>query len=133
MARREKTAICVCTKSLQSCPTVCDAMDCSPSGSSVHGILQARILKWVAILQGIFPTQGSKPHLLCLLHWQAGSLPLVPPGKPENDHIKVESSFFSCFSMNGCIVLIRGKYLDHVVVSFQDDPNDTRVLMVTPL
>ena len=33
----------------QSCPTLCDPMDCSPPGSSVHGILQARILKWVAM------------------------------------------------------------------------------------
>ena len=33
-------------------------------------------------LQGIFPTQGWNPHLLCLLHRQAGSLPLGPPGKP---------------------------------------------------
>ena len=33
----------------QSCPTLCDPMDCSLSGSSVHGILQARILEWVAI------------------------------------------------------------------------------------
>ena len=33
----------------QSCPTVCDPMDCSPPGSSVHGVLQARILEWVAI------------------------------------------------------------------------------------
>ena len=30
------------------------------------------------LLQAIFPTQGSNPHLLCLLHWQAGSLPLAP-------------------------------------------------------
>ena len=37
------------TKSLQSCPTVCDPMDCSWSGSSVHGILQARMVDWVAI------------------------------------------------------------------------------------
>ena len=36
-------------KSLQSCPTVCDPMDCSPPGSSVHGIFQARVLEWVAI------------------------------------------------------------------------------------
>ena len=36
-------------KSLQSCPTLCDPMDCSPQGSSVHGILQAKILEWVAI------------------------------------------------------------------------------------
>ena len=33
----------------QSCPTVCDPVDCSPPGFSVHGILQARILEWVAI------------------------------------------------------------------------------------
>ena len=38
--------MCVCT---QSCPTVCDPVDCSPPGSSVHGILQARIPLWVAI------------------------------------------------------------------------------------
>ena len=36
-------------KVAQSCPTPCDPMDCSPPGSSVHGILQARILEWVAI------------------------------------------------------------------------------------
>ena len=35
-----------------------------------------------ALLQGIFLTQESNPRLLGLLHWQAGSLPLVPPGKP---------------------------------------------------
>ena len=40
---------CMNAKSLQSCLTLCDPMDCSPSGSSVHGILQARILEWVAI------------------------------------------------------------------------------------
>ena len=33
----------------QLCPTLCDPMDCSPPGSSVHGILQARVLEWVAI------------------------------------------------------------------------------------
>ena len=33
----------------QSCPTVCNPMDCSPPGSSVHGIFQARVLEWVAI------------------------------------------------------------------------------------
>ena len=55
--------VCVC-ESGQLCPTLCDPMDYSPPGSSVHGILQARILEWVAI-QGIFPIQGSNlflPH-----------------------------------------------------------------------
>ena len=40
---------CVHAKSLQSCLTLCNPMDCSPSGSSVRGILQARILGWVAM------------------------------------------------------------------------------------
>ena len=79
---------CVHTNSLQSCPTHCSSMDCSLPGSSVHGILQARILEWVAMPsppgEGIFLTQGSNLCLLCLLHWQAGSLPLAPPGKPQN-------------------------------------------------
>ena len=41
--------VIVCAQSLQSCPTLCKPMDCSSSGSSTHGILQARILEWVAI------------------------------------------------------------------------------------
>ena len=41
--------LCIHAKSLQSCPTLCDPMDCSLSGSSVYGILQARILEWVAM------------------------------------------------------------------------------------
>ena len=36
-----------------------------------------------ALFQEIFPTQGSKPYLLCLMHWEADSLPLVPPRKPS--------------------------------------------------
>ena len=45
---------------------LCDPVDCSPSDSSVHGILQARMLEWVAIFfsRGIFPTQGLNPGLL---------------------------------------------------------------------
>ena len=58
-------------------------MDYNLPGSPVHGILQAGILECPALLQGIFLTQGSNPHLLHLLHWQAGSLPLAPPGKPS--------------------------------------------------
>ena len=39
----------IAAKSLQSCPTLCDPMDCSLPGLPVHGIIQARILEWVAI------------------------------------------------------------------------------------
>ena len=61
----------------QSCPTLCDPMDCSLSGSSGHVTLQARLLEWVAISSssGIVPTQGLNPglphsrHILyCLSH-----------------------------------------------------------------
>ena len=60
-------------------------MDCNPPGSSVHGILQARILEWIAIS---FCRESSWPRdwttSLILLHWQAGSLPWESPGKPGN-------------------------------------------------
>ena len=47
------------TKSLQSCPTLSDPVDCSPPGSSVHGLLQARIMEWVAIpFSRAFRTRG---------------------------------------------------------------------------
>ena len=41
--------LCGCAQSLQSCPTPCDPLDCNPVSSSLHEILQARILEWVAI------------------------------------------------------------------------------------
>ena len=45
----------------QSCPTLCDPMDCSPPGSSVHGIFQARILEWGAIAFSIYHSYSVKP------------------------------------------------------------------------
>ena len=77
--------VCVCAKSLHLCLTLCNPMYYRTPNSSVHGILQA----WNpgvgchALLQGIFQTQGSNPHFLCFLHWQVGSLPPAPPGKPK--------------------------------------------------
>ena len=70
---------CIHAKLLQECLTFCDPMNCILPGSSLRGILQARILEWVAMLssRGSFLTQGSNPCLLHLLHWQVGSLPLV--------------------------------------------------------
>ena len=73
-------------KSLQSCQTLYDPMNCSPPGSSVHGDSPGKNtgVGCHPLLQGIFPTQGLNPRLLSLLHQQAVSLPLAPPGKPNN-------------------------------------------------
>ena len=50
-------SLCVCPKSLRLCLTLCDSMDYSPPGFFVHGILQARILEWVAKPSSIFSTE----------------------------------------------------------------------------
>ena len=80
-----RVCVCVCVCVLICFSHVqpfCHPMDCSPPGSSVHGILQARILEWVTISssRGVFPTQGLNLCVLCLQHWQAG--PPAPPRKP---------------------------------------------------
>ena len=72
------------------------------SGSSVHGILRQEYWNGChALLQGIFLTQGLNPHLLHLLQWQAGSLPLAQPGKPRisryYSHRKLQSE--PCFQV----------------------------------
>ena len=69
---------------IQSCPTLCDSMDCSPPGSSVHGILQARVLEWVP-----FPPTGALPHpgiesvSPVALAFQVDSLSLSHWGSPQ--------------------------------------------------
>ena len=64
----------------QSCPALCDSVDCSPPGSSVHGILQARILEWVAIS---FSKRSFLPRDQTVSPALAGGLfTTVPPGKP---------------------------------------------------
>ena len=70
--------VCV---SAQSCPTLCDPMNCSPPGSSVHGILQARILEWVAISSS---TASSRPRIEPVSSALAGRISITePPGKPH--------------------------------------------------
>ena len=89
---------CVHAKLLQSCLTLCDPMDCSSPGSSVHVIPGKNTgVGCHFLFQGIFPTQGSNPHLLCLLTWQVGSFPLAPPGKP--------CMFIYTLFWGGCVTL----------------------------
>ena len=77
----------------------CDSMDCSPPGSSVHGILQARILEWVAILFSrdiLHP--GIEPRSPVL---QVDSLPAEPQKKPENTGVGSLSLFQGIFLTQG--------------------------------
>ena len=114
------SSACVWAKSLQSCLTLCDSMDRSLPGSSVHGDSPGRNTGAVchSLLQGIFPTQGSNPglphcrqilcpisHVACsqvqvpdpfkvsLLHPKTGSLsPLLPSQGSQGIRVKCSSS-----------------------------------------
>ena len=67
----------------QSCLTLCDPWTVAHQAPLSTGILQARVLEWVAMLSSRdLPDPRIQPGLLSLLHWQAGSLPLAQPGKP---------------------------------------------------
>ena len=69
----------------QSGPTLCNLMDCSPPGSSVYGILQARILEWVTIsFSRIRPHPGMEPVSLESPALASGFFTTVPPEKPKN-------------------------------------------------
>ena len=87
------------------------------SDSEPFGLLSARLLcSWDspgkntevschALLHGIFPNQGSNWHLLCLLHWLLGSLPLEPPGKPN----QFMDLYFLLFFMKKKVKMMLGK------------------------
>ena len=64
----------------QSCPTLCDPMDLSPPGSSVHGIFQARVLEWGTVAFSVAAAAAANSLQLCLTLWDPidGS----PPGSP---------------------------------------------------
>ena len=77
--------VCVCVGVLaaQLCPTLCDSMDCSSPGSSVHGLLQSRILEWNG---QPFSSSRNLPYPEIEFKSpvsQADSLPSKPPGKPK--------------------------------------------------
>ena len=116
----DKDCVCVCVCVL-SCVRffMTPWTDNSPPGSSVHGIFQARMLEWVAISYCRFSPEPkdqthispalspclhvSMSHCLCvsmsphcLLHWQVDSLPLTPPGKPEDCVLHFNLSKFRC-------------------------------------
>ena len=82
-------------KLLQSCPTLCDPVDCSPPGFSVHGIFQARILEWVAV-----PPPGDLPD------------PGIEPASPVAPALQADSLLLSCW-------VTQIKYIKHKFCHFR--------------
>ena len=81
------THVCACMLSLQSCLTLCDPVDYSPPGSSVHGIFQARILEWVSMSSS---RGSSRPrdqaHISCVSYTAGRVFTAEPSGKPRYTH-----------------------------------------------
>ena len=115
----------VCVLVTQSCPTLCDPMDCSLTGSSVPGVLQARILDWVAMP---FSTGSSWPRHQTRVSWIASRFfTMEPPGKPNS----APWFYFSChiflFFKLGCCILF-GILLGEITVQYMCVPNMPRFL-----
>ena len=100
----------------QSCLTLCNAMDCISPGSSVHGILQARIMEWVAIP---FSRGSSQPRdqtsISCLLHRQSGSLPPAPHGRPKDLRAKTVKLSKENIGINLCDSALENSFLDIIL------------------
>ena len=92
-----KSNVSVHAKSLQLCPTLCDAMDCSPPGSSAHEILQAWTLEWVTVP---FSRGSSKPRNQTQVYHISGKFfTAEPTGKPQ---LWLHWSPKSCFFLPPC-------------------------------
>ena len=120
----------LCYVCAQSCRTLCNPMDCSPAGSSVHGISPGKNtgVGCHFQLQGVFLTQGLNPRLLHLLHWQVDSLPLCHLVRP---HLWVAAAAASlqlcptlCNPIDGCppgsaiLGILQARTLEWVAISF---------------
>ena len=95
------TEICILymyrVESLQSCPALCGPMDCSPPGSSVHGIIQARMLEWVAIpFPRDLPNSGIEPASPAL----AGRLFTTDPPEAPVTIYHMLNGIFTSFTLN---------------------------------
>ena len=93
---RAWSPILPCTKSLQSCLTVCNPMDCALPGSSVYGIPQARILEWVAMPSSRGPSQPRDQNCIscgsCIVGRFLATEPLGKPNPSSRDTYYTSSS-----------------------------------------
>ena len=88
----------LCAKLLQSCPTLCDPMDCNPPGSSIHGDSPGQNTD---LLQGLFPTQGLNPRLCsCISRWVLYTSTLVSPRLQSRGFQRVDTTECMCLHMH---------------------------------
>ena len=98
------TYVCVHSKSLQSWPTLCDPMDCSPPDSSVLGILQVRILEWIAISFSRRLSQPRERTCVSCSSCTAGSFFTIElPGSLTHTHTHIHTHVCVCVCVCICI------------------------------
>ena len=90
---------------IQSFPTLCDPMDCSPSGSTVNGILQVKILEWVAIL---FSKGSSLPRDWLQVSWIVGRFFTIWATREAQTNLGVTQMGHEP-TILGCFIVVRGK------------------------
>ena len=97
--------MCMCAKSLQSYPTLSDPMDCSPPGSSIHGILQARILEWIDISSSRGSSRPSdRTQVSCISCIAGGFFSAGLPGSPSftYTHTHMHPYKYKHTGLSGC-------------------------------
>ena len=112
------TMPCCCYLATKSCLTLCDPMDCSPPGSSVHGILQAGILEWVAIP---LSRVSSRPRDRTHVSYLAGRFfTTKPPGRhPTMLYLKVFFFFFHLCIFNSISILsVKSSFLKKIILIY---------------
>ena len=127
---------CVHAQSLQACPTLCDPLDCGPPGSSVHGILQARILEWVAMpsSRGSFQPR-KRTHISYIAdgfftQWVTWEAPIMHWKKSESE--VAQSCLILCdpvdCSLPGSSVhgILQARILEWGAISFSRGPSQSR-------
>ena len=97
--------VCVCTQLLSRVQLFCEPTDCSPPGSSVHGISQVAI----SFSRGYFPNQGLNSHLLCLLHCRWIPPPPTPLPRPALTELPVKPNPWIPINGETFLAVLRAK------------------------
>ena len=105
---------------------LCDLVDCSPPSCSVHGILQARMLDWLAISSSRGPSQArDQTHVsLYLLHWQADSLPL--------SYLGSLTCLYTCIHIYTCMYIYRTLDKSNLCIVYSSNSSQSRIVALVP-